>query len=87
MKIEMMYSFFAITPDPKWLAKEFVQKYGFDFKICPESRYVMELLDIYAWPTHVVLDKKGIVRLHNMTYNPQLSVFWVSDKMDQILSE
>lgn len=79
--------FIAITSEDRVTVKSFIKRTGFKFIIIPAARPLMDQYDIYAWPTHVVLDRKGKVRLHNMTYNPQLSVFWIKQSIDEIIAE
>jgi peroxiredoxin len=79
--------FIAITEEDRSTAKNFIKKTGFKFHVVPNAKSTMEQYDIYSWPTHVVIDRNGIVRLHNMTYNPVLSVFWVNKLIDDIIAE
>ena len=79
--------FLAITEEDRWVAKNFINKTDFKFHVVPNSKAIMTQYDIYAWPTHVVIDQNGIVRLHNMTYNPVLSVFWVKKAIEESIKE
>jgi peroxiredoxin len=74
--------FLAITAGSRSEARGFIKQIGFSFPLCPNAWVVMNRYDIYAWPTHVVVDRMGRVRLHNMTYNPQLSVFWIKKAIE-----
>lgn len=77
--------FIAITTEDRWTVKDFIKKTGFKFHVAANAAVAMDQYDIYAWPTHVVLDQNGIIRLHNMTYNPVLSVFWVNKAIEECL--
>lgn len=54
--------FVAVTYDQYQVAKAFVDKTGFDFRIVPSSKDVMEAYKILIYPTTLVIDKSGIVR-------------------------
>jgi peroxiredoxin len=76
-------AFIAITSEDRWTAKDFIKKTDFKFHVVANATEMMEQYDIYAWPTHVVVDQEGIIRLHNMTYNPVLSVFWLNKAIEE----
>ena len=73
----------AITDEDKRTAKNFIKKNGFRFHVIPDAKAVLNRYDVHSWPTHLVIDKKGKVRLHTMTYNPELSVFWVKQAIEE----
>ena len=79
--------FIAIAREDRWTAKTFISETNFKFHVVPNSESLMKQYDIYFWPTHLVIDRNGIIRLHNRTYNPVMSVFWINSVVDKIIAE
>ena len=79
--------FVAITEEDRLTAKSFINKTDFKFHVVPNAKAIMIQYDIHAWPTHVVIDQNGTIRLHNMTYNPELSVFWINKAIEESIKE
>jgi peroxiredoxin len=74
-------AFIAIGREEKDYAEAFVKRTGLKFRVCPDAYNVMAKLGIYSWPTHVVLNREGIVVLHNITYLPEKSSQWMIEKL------
>ncbi len=54
--------FVAVTYDSPSVAKGFADKTGFDFRIVPSSRDIMDAYKILIYPTTVIVDKNGVVQ-------------------------
>lgn len=54
--------FIAPAPEKDVQIKKFLQRYKFDYTIIPSSTDFIDRLKIENFPTHLVVDKKGIVR-------------------------
>lgn len=76
--------FIAIAQEDFKTAKIFSETTGFKFHIIPDSGFTMKQYDIYNWPTHVVLDKEGLVYIHNVSYKPILSTFWIDKAIAEL---
>jgi thiol-disulfide isomerase/thioredoxin len=54
--------FIAPAPENDVQIKKFLQRYKFDYNIIPSSNDFIDKQQIENFPTHLVVDKKGIVR-------------------------
>ena len=54
--------FIAPAPENEVQIKKFLKKYSFDYNIIPSSIDYINALGIENFPTHLVIDKEGIIR-------------------------
>lgn len=54
--------FIAPAPEEELQIKKFLRKYNFDYNIIPSSLEYITALGIENFPTHIIIDKAGIVR-------------------------
>jgi len=54
--------FLALSPDDKKAIGTFLKKRKFDYNIIPSSLDYISSLNINSFPTHLVIDKQGIIR-------------------------
>jgi thiol-disulfide isomerase/thioredoxin len=54
--------FIAPAPEGEAQIKKFLKKYSFDYNIIPSSLSSISELNIENFPTHLVIDKEGIIR-------------------------
>jgi thiol-disulfide isomerase/thioredoxin len=54
--------FIAPAPENETQVKKFLKKYAFDYNIIPSSTEFISAMDIKNFPTHLVVDKEGIIR-------------------------
>jgi thiol-disulfide isomerase/thioredoxin len=55
-------NFIAIGTDDRNLIQEFVTQIPFNYNLVPSGKTFADSFGISAYPTHVVIDKKGIIR-------------------------
>ncbi|HKC36987.1 MAG TPA: TlpA disulfide reductase family protein, partial [Chitinophagaceae bacterium] len=54
--------FIAPAPENETQIKRFLKKYAFDYNITPSSTDFISAMNIENFPTHLVIDKDGIIR-------------------------
>lgn len=54
--------FIAPAPENEQQIRKFLKKYSFDYNIIPSSSDYVTKLNVENFPTHVVIDKEGIIR-------------------------
>lgn len=54
--------FIAPSPENETQIKKFLKKYDFYYNITPASVDFIAALDIQNFPTHLIVDKQGIIR-------------------------
>lgn len=55
--------FLAPAPENETQIKKFLKKYSFNYNIIPSSLDFINRLQVENFPTHLIIDKKGIIRL------------------------
>jgi cytochrome oxidase Cu insertion factor (SCO1/SenC/PrrC family) len=60
--IDSSVLFIAPAPENETQVKKFLKKYAFDYNIIPSSTEFISAMDIKNFPTHLVVDKEGIIR-------------------------
>jgi hypothetical protein len=54
--------FIAPAPENETQIKKFLKKYAFEYNITPSSADFISSMHIENFPTHLVVDKQGIIR-------------------------
>ena len=54
--------FIAPAPENETQVKKFLKKYAFDYNITPSSTEFISAMSVENFPTHLVIDKEGIIR-------------------------
>jgi peroxiredoxin len=54
--------FIAPAPENEIQIKKFLKKYTFEYNITPSSSDFILAMNIENFPTHLVIDKQGIIR-------------------------
>jgi peroxiredoxin len=54
--------FIAPAPEEETQIKKFLKKYSFDYNIIPSSLEFITVMGIENFPTHIIIDKEGIIR-------------------------
>jgi peroxiredoxin len=60
--------FIAPAPENEMQIKKFLKKYTFEYNIIPSSSDFISAMNIENFPTHLVIDKQGIIRQVNIGY-------------------
>ena len=58
--------FIAVALDNRSAIEEFLQKTPFNYNIIENGKYISELYGITSYPTHVVVDREGLVQFHTV---------------------
>jgi thiol-disulfide isomerase/thioredoxin len=64
--------FIAPALSAKESIERFLKKYQFDYQIVPEQEDYATKLKVENFPTHIIVDKKGIIRFVEIGYNPHI---------------
>lgn len=79
--------FIAIALDDASSLKEFLKTNPFKYHIIDNGRYIAQgIYGINGFPTHVVVDKNGIIRFHTSGLGPG-TVHYLKKTIDDILNE
>jgi len=71
--------FIAPAPENETQVKKFLKKYTFDYNITPSSTEFISAMDVKNFPTHLVVDKEGIIR--------QVFIGYVDDIKEKLQAE
>jgi cytochrome oxidase Cu insertion factor (SCO1/SenC/PrrC family) len=71
--------FIAPAPENETQIKKFLKKYSFEYNITPSSTELIASMGIENFPTHLVVDKEGIIR--------QVFIGYADDIKDKLQSE
>ncbi len=76
--------FLAFSPDSKVALEKFRKRKAFDYQVIASSNDVINAYQIQGFPTHVVIDKKGLIQ-HYETGLSQNTIYDLRDKIDLLL--
>ncbi|GAB5522619.1 MAG: hypothetical protein Roseis2KO_04910 [Roseivirga sp.] len=62
--------FLAFATDKAPAVEQFLTSRTFNYRIIPRARHISKKFGVYAYPSHYVIDKKGIVRFYQKSYRP-----------------
>ena len=65
--------FLAPAPENEMQIKKFLKKYSFDYRIIPSSWELITDWKIENFPTHLVIDREGIIRQGFIGYAPDIA--------------
>ncbi|HEU5168738.1 MAG TPA: TlpA disulfide reductase family protein [Chitinophagaceae bacterium] len=71
--------FIAPAPENETQIKKFLKKYAFEYNIIPSSTDFISAMNIENFPTHLVIDKEGIIR--------QVFIGYADDIKEKLQSE
>lgn len=76
--------FIAVALDEKYDLETFLKATPFNYNIIDNGRYIANEYRITAYPTHVVVDKEGIIKFHTsgLALN---TVKWLKKSIDEAL--
>ena len=78
--------FIAPALDDSYSIKKFTKETPFDFHLVADARYWTNQYGINLFPTHVIIDKKGMVRFHTSGSGGNVS-YWLRKTLDQLKAE
>ncbi len=61
--------FLAFATDRTPAIEQFLEKKAFKYTIIPRARHIAKKFGVYTYPSHYVIDKKGIVRFYQKSYS------------------
>jgi len=64
--------FIAPALSSKESIERFLKKYKFDYQIVPDQEEYAARLKVENFPTHIIVDKKGIIRQVEIGYNSMI---------------
>jgi thiol-disulfide isomerase/thioredoxin len=73
--------FLAVALDNKYDLQQFLKTSPFNYNIIHEGIYIAQLYSVKAYPTHVVLDKKGKVLFHTSGFGAA-TVPWIGKSIE-----
>ncbi|MBS1579924.1 MAG: TlpA family protein disulfide reductase [Bacteroidetes bacterium] len=79
--------FIAIALDEAYAINEFLKTTPFKYHIIDNGRYIANgNYGITSYPTHVVIDKEGVIRFHTSGLGPG-TVTWINKTIESLLKE
>lgn len=76
--------FIAIALDEKYDIETFLKTTPFTYNIIENGRYIANQYRITSYPTHVVVDKEGVIKFHTSGLAPN-TVKWLKKSIDEAL--
>jgi thiol-disulfide isomerase/thioredoxin len=77
--------FIAICLDDKFRMYDFFKELPFDYTQIDNGRFLAKRYNINLFPTHVILDRKGIVQFHTSGGSLGTSI-WIKRTIDDLLA-
>lgn len=65
--------FLAFAKDTESLLGKFLAHTQFEYSIIPRATPISKLYNVYAYPTHIVVDKKGIIQSAEVGYKNDMA--------------
>lgn len=62
--------FLAFSTDKTAAVQQFLTQKTFNYRIIPRSRNIAKKFGVFGYPSHYVIDKKGLVRFYQLSYSP-----------------
>jgi thiol-disulfide isomerase/thioredoxin len=78
--------FLAIALDEKYDIEEMLKKLPFKYHIIDGGRYITSKYGINSYPTHVIVDKEGVVKFHTSGLGPG-TIKWIQNTIDALIKE
>lgn len=74
--------FLAPAPENESQVKRFLKKFKFDYNIIPSSNNYIDALKVEYFPTHIIIDKEGIIRQVIISYSED-----IKDKLQEEINK
>ena len=78
--------FLAVALDGKYELQQFLQMMPFNYNIIANGQYMARKFGVSAFPTHVVVDREGLVAFHTAGL-ARNTVHWVQKSIEKALSQ
>ena len=78
--------FIAIALDPEYKISPFLKMFPLNYDIIPEGRWIADKFGVNAYPTNIIVDKKGTIQFCEMGYKSDI-VERMTSTLDQYLNE
>lgn len=78
--------FIAIATDDKNRIERFLKQHPINYDIVEEGRYIASKFDITAYPTNIIIDKKGIIQFYEIGYKSGIKTM-MTNKIDELLDQ
>ena len=78
--------FIAFALDEDYKLAKFLKNKEFNYKIVPDSRWLKDNFSVQAYPTNIIIDKKGKIQYYKVSYHRDL-VDKMSYHIDRLLLE
>jgi peroxiredoxin len=76
--------FIAVALDEKYDIETFLKTTPFNYNIIDNGRYIANQYRITSYPTHVVVDKEGVIKFHTSGLAPN-TVSWLKKSINEAL--
>ena len=76
--------FLAVALDARYELQQFLKLMPFNYNIIADGRYIASKFGVSAFPTHVVVDREGLVKFHTAGL-ARNTVHWVQKSIDAAL--
>ena len=77
--------FLAVALDPKYDLKDFLKTNPFSYNIIDSGRFIADKYGVKGYPTHVVIDKTGIIKFSTLGLAPN-TIAWIQKSIDESLA-
>jgi len=77
--------FLAVALDPKYDLKDFLKTNPFSYNIIDGGRFIADKYGVKGYPTHVVIDKTGIIKFSTLGLAPN-TIAWIQKSIDESLA-
>jgi len=74
--------FIAIALDPKYKITAFLKSTPLNYDIIPDGRPIAQDFEVVAYPTNIIVDKKGIIQLYETGYKSD-----IMERMTHVIEE
>lgn len=78
--------FLAIALDEKWELQQFLKMMPFHYNIIPGGRNFARSYKVSSFPTHVVVDREGLVKFHTAGL-ARNTVHWIQKSVEEALAQ
>lgn len=78
--------FLAIALDDKWELEQFLKMMPFHYNVIPNGRNIARNYNVSSFPTHVVVDRDGLVKFHTAGL-ARNTVHWIQKTVEEALAQ